>query len=170
MATYTNLKKYDDGKEYNVTVDGTHYDPSTPSEILEALEYARAIGTSIRIFHGFTEQYNPDNKPIGEAWPEENAVIGRIGRTTGRKSPMLVHNARSMGGQLISTNSIVAIKIKHRWLYQHPKFTTGKWEVVALAGSTRFQALHNRELHAQFDHEKQAQRYCDFMSGKRFAR
>ena len=46
-----------------------------------------------------------------EIWNESFDVTGYVGKTTGIK-PMLilVHNARSMGGGIISTNRILTIK------------------------------------------------------------
>lgn len=170
------LKKYDDGKEYRVTEDGTHYSANTPQAIIDALENARRNRYRIRIFSGYTEAYPPEagvigtKFKIGEAWECEHDCMGYIGRTTGRHSPILVFNKRSHGGGLISTNSIVAIKITGgSWLYRHPKFTTGKYELGEYSNMAILhqQVLHNGEEVARFETREKAQRYIDFMSGKR---
>lgn len=166
------LKKYDDGKEYNLTPDGTHYSTNTPIEIVEALEYARRAGLRVRLWHGYTEAYPGEGDKIGQAWPEEHEVCGRINRTTSRHSPILVYNARSTGGSLISTDSIIGIKTSTRWLYRHADFNAGDWQAYEDNSMEGYgaSASHNRGVHARFKTIKQAQIYCDFMTGKRFNR
>jgi hypothetical protein len=76
-------------------VNGTSYDPGTPDEVIRVLEGAR--GSRVRLAIAYRAESVPE--------------FGRVGRTTGDvKSPILVHNARSLGGFLIPTAIIVEIR------------------------------------------------------------
>src|ERR1019366_345263 len=109
----------------------------------------------------------------GRAWPEENEVIGHIGRSTGRTPiPLLIPTARSMGGGSISTENIVAIlDYPRHFLYRHPLFHTGIWTIGQPTDpGYAVTVLHDGELHAQFKHAWQAPPYIEFMRGERFSK
>lgn len=95
-----------DAPDY-IVVNGTYYDAGTPPEVVRVLEEARRSQTRLAVLYE------------GEPEPER----GRIGRTTGQvKSPILVHNARSLGGFLISTRRVAEIRESAggRVLYRAP--------------------------------------------------
>lgn len=131
---------------------------TTINEILEGLRNSRQ---RVRLFYG-------EN---GVVWPEENDVLGYIGRSTG-KTPcfLLVHNSRSTGGPSISVGSIMGIlETSGKWLYHHPDFTRGKWETVK--DGDGFSVTHNDEIHARnFQTAEKADKYRDFMNGFRFSK
>lgn len=169
------LHKGCDGKEYNV-VNGVFYHSLTPVELITQLEHARANRIRIRVFHGYTSHgycATGDTKyKNGEAWGEEHDVLGYVGTTTGQiKSPLLVYNARSHGGGIINGSSIVAVKTAGAWLWKDKNFTVGQWGLIDKDNSSgKYEVAYNGEVHARFDTEAQAERYIDFMIGKRFTR
>lgn len=76
-------------------VNGTYYHEGTPDEVCQVLERARETRRRLAI-----------------AYKEESAPeYGRVGRSMGPvKAPLLIHNARSLGGDVICTNIIVEIR------------------------------------------------------------
>lgn len=108
-------------KKYQI-VNGTSYDERTPVEVARLLENQRVSGTRVRLFFGDTT--------TGKAWPEENDVTGRLGRSMGPvKVPILLAKGNSMGGGAVLDHCIVAILTEHGWLYKHPTFSTGEWVI-----------------------------------------
>lgn len=116
--------------------------------------------TRIRVWYGDTLS--------GTAWPEENDVLGYVGRSTGQnKIPLLIHNSRSNGGGGILRDRIVRIdSISHRGrpLYQHGTFNTGFWQVIGL------ELFYNGEVWRRFKTADAAVRCMEFMQGKRYAK
>lgn len=172
------------GKEYKVTDNGTFYPVLTPDDVIKAVEHAKAGRYRVRVFIGYTEEYakrtgSDPERPLGTAWPEEFMVTGYIGRTTGQiKSPILVHNERSMGGCIISTDCIVGLKVNGcagGWLYRHKAFNAGNFMLVeadpdniARRDDGLFYEVHNfGEVQARFNTREKAQRYIQFMRGER---
>ncbi len=102
-------------------INGTHYHEKTSQDVIDVLEEARAKQWRIRVHYG--------NTLVGEDWNEEYDVTGRIGRSMGPvKVPLLIHNARSMGGPAMLDHCIVRIRFSN-WqrdgrdnLYCHPKY------------------------------------------------
>jgi hypothetical protein len=89
-------------------VDGTAYLPGTPDEVVRVLEAARASRTRLAFVH---------------SWSDGAAVRGYVGRSTGFfKVPLVVHNARSLGGDCLSEDTIVEIRESAggRVLYKAP--------------------------------------------------
>lgn len=83
-----------DMSRYKV-VNGTFYDAGTPDELIRVLEKARESRTRLGIV------YRAESKP----------EFGRVGRSTGQvKAPLLVHNARSLGGEVLCTAIIVEVR------------------------------------------------------------
>ena len=151
-------------KEYTFK-NGTAYDTRTHPHVIEALENARQSRRRVRIWEGDTT--------TGRAWAEENDVTGYIGRSTGTyKIPLLVKNARSLGGPALLEHCILKIVYTDngRVLYQHPQFHTGDFSVIAPSDMPEYAAnvTHNGELYARTKTANAAQRLVDFMTGKRF--
>lgn len=108
-----------------------------------------------------------ENNKTGKSWNEENDVCGYIGQSTGdKKIPLLINKSSSFGGGALMTDCIVKIvdtKTK-KVLYQHENFNQSKFIVRTYDCAV----LANNTVHARgFKTEKQAQRYADFMNGKR---
>jgi len=99
-------------KEYK-EINGTSYDKRTPEEVVKVLEQCRKDGTRIVLDYG--------NTTTGESWGEVYDITGTIGRSAGNtKIPILLHNARSIGGGAILDHCIISIKESKgkRILYQ----------------------------------------------------
>lgn len=80
--------------DYKV-VNGTSYRAGTPDEVVRVLERARE--QRVRLSIAFRAESVP--------------AFGRVGRSTGEvKIPLLVHNARSLGGEALWTDGIVEIR------------------------------------------------------------
>lgn len=145
--------------------DWLNFEPNTPDEVRRVLTDAMRSGQRVRIFCG-----EPDT---GEAWAEEWGTVGYVGRTTGPlRSPLLVANSRSVGGDLIMTSRVVGIMGQGgAWLYRHPKLNLGAWTVEPsdLAGYP-FSVKRDGETHANMKTEAKAERLRAFMAGERFAR
>lgn len=110
---------------YKITESGTAYHAETPMQVIAVLEKARMNRQRIKVYFGNTE--------TGKDWNEEHDTIGYIGRSGGTiKIPLLVHNARSLGGGALLDHCIVKIKEAKGGLvlYQHPKYNTAKIEIV----------------------------------------
>jgi hypothetical protein len=133
--------------------------------ILKA-ELQRALNSRerLRIFYG--------DRETGKAWPEEFDVLGYIGTTTGNQSPILVNNARSMGGGLLTDSIVAVFTTKGACRYKHPFFDVGNWEILDNSSDERgFEVTFNGEVHAwRFKTEEKAARYVAFMTGKRFSK
>lgn len=108
------------------------------------------------------------DKETGKSWNEENDICGYIGKSTGaKKIPLLIQRVNSSGGGALLTDCIVKIVDieTKRVLYRHENFN----QPVFTVRGYDFAVLADNKLHAQgFKTEKQAQRYADFMNGKRF--
>lgn len=153
------------GKIYQVSDSGTCYDLETSQEVINILEslYDHRE-TRIRVWYG-------EN---GKSWDEENDVTGYLGRSTGMiKVPLLINNKKSYGGVALLDAYIVKIVNTRtkRTLYQHPKFTQGKFAVTD-SDLKEYQANVNREgeIYARCKSLANAQRLADFMNGLRFAK
>lgn len=112
--------------DYKV-VNETYYDKRTPDEVIRVLENARQGRYRLHISLGETDN---ERGQLGRDWLEEYMSFGYIGRSTGpHKIPLLVHNARSMGGPALLDHCIVRIRYasgSKRVLYQHPNYHHGK--------------------------------------------
>jgi hypothetical protein len=102
-----------------IVVNGISYDERTPAAVIRTLEDARNKHCRLRLHYGDTD--------TGRDWGETNDVTGYIRNSMGPlKIPILVHNARSMGGGAILDHCIVKItttQSPRRTLYQHPHYT-----------------------------------------------
>lgn len=107
--------------KYNI-VDGTYYRVNTPIGVIMALEMARKIHRRIVVDYG--------NPKTGASWEEHYNILGYVGRSTGDiHIPLLVYNLRSLGGDAIPDDHIVAIYYAgggKQKLYSHPNYSTTK--------------------------------------------
>lgn len=112
-----------DGREYKVFKD-VAYHVDTPARVVHALTQARLAFRSpdpyrIRPYYGDAE--------TGRDWGEVFDVTGYVGNSTGRiKIPILLHNARSVGGGSILDHCIVKIDHANKrdggTIYFHPTY------------------------------------------------
>lgn len=134
----------------------------TPSNLANLLNRLYTSNQRIRLVYGDTD--------TGKDWLEEYDVIGTLGRSTGKnKIPLLINNARSIGGGSILDHcilKIVDVKSK-RVLYQHGKYITPKFKIGFLAITGQYSVMIEGKVQATFKTEKQAQNYVDFMLCKR---
>lgn len=111
-------------KVYQV-VNGTTYAENTPQGVISALEAARHDKRRIRIFYG--------DVVTGQSWLDRYDIEGTVGRSTGtNKVPLLIHNSRSMGGGVISTDVVLRIQTTGKnghLLYQAPNFFVPRLEI-----------------------------------------
>jgi len=155
------------GRDY-IVENGTWYDAETSPEVIRVLEQCRANRTRVIIRAGQTEGHD-----VGRDWLEEYDTAGRIGRSCGTiKTPLLIHNSRSMGGGAILTRCIVRIVTAagHRELYRHPAYKQPRFMLVEMqtpmeAGkrTLRWEARDlNRdgEVHARFETREQGERWA----------
>ena len=120
------------------------------------------VGTERRFRFWFGDE-------TGKSWNDTYDVTGYIGKSCGSvKVPLLLHNLRSIGGGELMYNRIIKIveTSTKKVLYQHSKFNQSMF-VVRDSDCTVHSDL---ELFAQgFKTIKSAQRYADFMNGKRMS-
>ena len=135
--------------------------------MIDLLEASRQNRTRLRVFYGDTD--------TGRDWLEENDVCGTIGRSTGLiKIPLFIKNSRSSGGGALLDHCIVKIMIGKNVLYQHPLYNQPNFIIRSKLSEGRvavMTAIANvHECHARFDTHKQALRWIDYITGKRFSR
>jgi hypothetical protein len=151
-------------KEYRI-VNGTSYDPRTPSNVIRVLEKARLIRTRLHISLGETDGPN-----AGRDWLEEFESHGYVGRSMGPvKVPLLLANRRSMGGGAILDHQIVRIRLSASGhvVYQHSAYHFGhmtvrpKTEAVPLPDGRvlTVDIIRDGELHASFENTEKARRW-----------
>ncbi len=108
------------GRTYKVSSSDTYYNEETSDEMIHILENIKNNRTRVRFHWG--------NVETGEDWGDIYDVAGTIGRSCGTvKIPLLIHNARSMGGGGILTHCIVKItqsRDKSNVIYQHQNYHT----------------------------------------------
>lgn len=145
------------GKTY-IEASGTYYHYETPESVINILESARFAGNRVRLFYGDTE--------TGRDWNEENDIMGTIGRSTGEiKIPLLIHNSRSMGASGILDHCIVKITVNGITRYEHPTYRCGEFSKHFFQG--RWVVYKDGSTQATFDTEARADRYIDFITGKK---
>ncbi|MBU2346535.1 MAG: hypothetical protein KJ888_20285, partial [Gammaproteobacteria bacterium] len=100
--------------------NGIEYHDETPEAVIKILEdnLRNHRQERLRLYYGDSE--------TGLDWEEVYDVTGYVGHSTGTvKIPLLVHNARSLGGSPILDHCIVKITKTtkpYKVLYQHPKY------------------------------------------------
>ena len=101
-------------KDYKV-VDGVSFSQETKESVINILLDAMKHKDRIRIFFGDAES--------GTDWCETFDTMGTIGLSCGTaKVPLIIHSIRSMGGDAISTDSIVKITRNKKVIYKHPNY------------------------------------------------
>ena len=143
-------------------------------KVIEVLERVHQSRQRIRIHYGYTGP-DPDNLDveIGRSWGEEHDVIGTVGRSTGsQKIPLLIANARSMGGGGILVARIIRIQSCPEGydLYTHPNYKPTEYHIQDLDHPLyKFAVIDDRDVHvASFQRIVTAQHYIQFMRGERF--
>jgi hypothetical protein len=141
-------------KEYKV-IHGISFDVRTPLQVCNILESALHTNRRLRLFYGDSE--------TGKCWMEEHDIMGTIGQSCGgnRHVPLLINNNRSMGGPAILDYCIVKITENKNTLYRHPLF-----HIPALTRNGRH-VFNEKGLVATMDTPEKAERYIQFMEGKR---
>jgi len=144
------------------------FNQETPESLQRLLKSLNDTGARVRLFYGDTK--------TGRAWAEENYITGRIGCSGGtKKIPLILKAHNSTGGCGILDGCIVALMVGAKFEYKHPNFSTGNFTVCHGPCADALPELpavvyHDGKLQARFKTHKQAQRYCDFMEGKRMTR
>lgn len=140
------------------------YSEGTPDQVKIILEKELHSRNRIRLFYGDIE--------TGQDWEEEYDMMGYIGRSTGTKPILLlIHNTRCYGGPGILTNCIVKITKNGNTLYQNTNYHHKQHNVIASDLPDYVEAVTaNGELVARFKKQGQAQRWIDFIEGKRNAK
>jgi hypothetical protein len=146
---------------YRRLPSGTCYHADTPDPVIDILETLRQNQRKVRLFYGDTQ--------TGQSWFDEHDVVGYIGRSTGSiKVPLLIPPGE-IGGPAILDQCIIRINTARKVLYQHEQFRTGAFALVR--GKFKrlpWEVLIDQAVFARFQEKRQAQRYMDFMQGKRF--
>lgn len=139
---------------------GFYFDTRTPSDVRKAIASAHRSGQRVRLFFG--------DRETGRAWAEESDVLGTIGASMGGcRVPLLIRDARSIGGGAILDSCIVAMFdcTTGRTLYKHAAFSVGAWAVVASDLPSYAEAVTlDGEIHARFKKRGQAARFVAFMT------
>lgn len=151
---------------------GTYYHDTTSPEVVRILDNAMRSGARLRLFYGDTK--------TGKDWGEENNVVGTISRSMGPiKIAILIASARSCSGGAILTDCIVRIMSNGREIYRVPNYQLPQFEVqlinpADMCGKVNlYQAGYTHGVWrdganvANFKSMERAQRYIDFIQGKR---
>ncbi len=146
---------------YRRLASGTCYHADTPEPVVEVLETVRLNQRKVRLYYGNTQ--------TGQSWFEENDEIGRIGRSTGPiKVPLLIEPGE-IGGPALLDHCVIRIDSPRTVLYQHEQFRTGDFKLVCgKVERAPWEVFIDHAVQARFQDKRQAQRYIDFMQGKRF--
>lgn len=141
---------------------GTWFDPDTPRKVETVLETCRKSGERIRIFYG--------DANTGRDWMEENDVVGRVGRSTGKmKIPLLIPDA-DCGGPGILDHCIVRIvdARSRRELYRHPQYHLPALVISESKGAKGYtHSVHaDGKLQANFKSHAKAAHYVAFIAGE----
>jgi len=88
-------------------VNDTFYKANTNDEIVKVLEWARMDQVRIIVDYGDVK--------TGKSWGEAYDIAGYVGRSTGEiKTPLLIHNKRSLGGGGLLDDCILSIKYANK--------------------------------------------------------
>ena len=164
------------GTSYEIAIklaDGTieEYSHIVNKHLVDIISNCISYRNRVRIWYG--------NIQTGETWLEEYDVTGVIGRSTGEqfKIPILVNNSRSYGGGAILTPCIVRIDdIETRApLWKADNFHFPGFRIVEKDGEYPYGVEVKKDgedwkLDASFKDKSRAQRWVDFMTGKRYSK
>lgn len=142
-------------------------------ELINIILRAYKYKFRIRLFYGDIH--------TGRSWNEEYDVMGTIGRTTGNiKIPILVHNKRSLGGGALYLPSVIRIDDieDKRTLWKLPNFHVEPMEIVYYPDDPNglpYNVMQTKDSGvrvnvANFKTEIQAQKWVEFMEGKRYSK
>lgn len=148
---------------------GTWFDNRTPTAVRNILEQYRKEDGKLRLFYG--------DRNTGRCWMEENDVMGRIGRSTGKmKIPLIIEDGER-GGPGILTGCIVRIidAETREELYRQKNYHLPEMEVrpvesdLSKKGYTHGVWVKNKqgtfENHANCRSFGQTAQYAAFLSG-----
>lgn len=127
------------------------YNKETTQEIIDIIDRLFINRTRVILDYGDTK--------TGKSWGESFDIKGRIGRSTGtEKIPLLVFNARSMGGGGLLSHCIVKITESKggKVLYRHPNYQPFKQE-------TKPYFVYNydtQNVEGDFDNEIEAENFA----------
>ena len=144
------------------------FSENTPAPVRDVIQALYENKHRARFFFG--------DLSTGTAWPEEHDIMGTVGKSTGpRPCPLLVNNARSMGGGALISAIVKVIDLTTgRTLYEHEHFSNPADQLVILStGTTCEVGTPAGEVWARFSSknpEKSARRWIEFMQGKRHAK
>lgn len=147
---------------YQRVSSGTCYHADTPEPIITILESFRLNRRKLRLFYG--------NPKTGQSWHEENDVVGCIGRSMGPIKVPLLLEPGEIGGSALLDQCIIRIDSARKVLFQHEQFRIGEFTLVR--GDLKrlpWEVLIDQSVHVRFQEKREAQRYMDFMQGKRFS-
>ena len=146
----------------------------TPQAVKDALLNAKSSGQRVRLFYG--------DRVTGRDWGEENDVTGTVSASTGWfKCLIILANARSHGGPAILTANIVRMLVNGREVYRHPKYHSPNYRITqplegqpadlpVCVDASKDDFLRDWENVANFKTLAQAQRWIDFMRGRRMGK
>lgn len=143
---------------------GLWFSTNTPQQARKAIINAYENKYRVRVWLGDTE--------TGKVWAEENDILGYIGRSTGtQKIPLLIYSNMSSGGDGLLDHCVLGIQSTHnkQFTYKHPKMYIPNMSIVIdeTRDDLQFCVYIEESLRARFKTHGQAERYMDFMSGKR---
>jgi hypothetical protein len=110
------------------------------------------------------------NPETGQSWHEESDVVGYIGRSMGSIKVPLLLEPGEIGGPILQDQCIIRIDSARKVLFQHVQFRIGEFTLVR--GDLKrlpWEVLIDQSVHVRFKEKREAQRYMDFMQGKRFS-
>lgn len=139
----------------------TYFDPGTDDRVKMVLEQCRCSRDKIRLILGNTE--------TGMTWFDEHAVVGSIGRSTGKmKVPLLIEDGDNAGGAILCACILAIIDWRTGdFLYRHsafqaPELTLNRREQE----SYPWEVMHQGQTVARFEDLGKAAAYVAFMCGR----
>jgi hypothetical protein len=172
METVIRTNEQGEDATYQVE-NGTYYNKNTPKPVIDLLEMARKFRYYVWMRLG--------DRNTGRDWMDQWDLTGFIGRSTGPiRIPLLLATSRSMGGGGVMSDSIVRIVVndrrgrRHEW--KHPLYVVPDLVIehdpngktpVAVVVRKRHEDL---SIQARFPNRVKAQRWVDFITGRRLNR
>lgn len=153
---------------YHRDPSGLYFAEGTPEPVKHTIARLRGKDTRVRLFLG--------DRDTGKTWSEEHDTAGYISASMGPcKVPLLIHNARSMGGGAILANCILGILSRSGWLYKAPNFDNGQWTAAPMDethnGKRHLGAVYrDGDLYGRCSTLASAERLRAFMAGERMGK
>ena len=137
-------------------VNGVSFYDETNENVINILLDAMKHKDRIRVFFGDAES--------GADWCETFDTMGTIGTSCGMtKVPLLIHSIRSMGGDAISTDSIVKITRNKKVIYKHPNYNCN----IKIDGDNIVDNTGKNISYFWTKDENKRKRFFEFLKGKR---